>query len=413
MRLSIIIGMCLIVCAALPVQGQELTNGTFDSNVDGWNPFFDTTIVWDPLDADGSPGSGSALVVNALDEAGGGTGARQCPGGAVVGELYRLSIDILIPENQSATGSAGPVVQWYNDVCVESIGAPIYPRGISTDEAGVWRRISVVGVAPPGTGSVRVSLMIIKDDQGGTLAAHFDNVSLVPLGRKLVFVPAAGYAAGDAGSFWVTDLDVNNRGNTAMTYELWWLPRNVDNLDPVISSSFALAAGESRRHTSVLGEVFGLDPADAPFGALAVASDAKGTIAMARIYNQPQNGGEGTFGQSIPGVAAGEFFGQYERRRILFMSENDDFRANLGCQNAAPTPLGVQYELFDNSGVSLYSGHLSLQPYSNNQLNQVFQNFSPVDGYIDVTSTGIGALVYCYGSVIDNASGDPTTVLQQ
>jgi hypothetical protein len=95
------------------------------------------------------------------------------------------------------------------------------------------------------------------------------------------------------------------------------------------------------------------------------------------------------------------------------MSENDAFRANLGCQNGGSGLIGVQFERFDNSGASLGTGSMNLPPLSNNQVNRVFTDWAPVDGYVEVWSINAGARFFCYGSVIDNTSNDPTTVLPQ
>jgi hypothetical protein len=206
---------------------------------------------------------------------------------------------------------------------------------------------------------------------------------------------------------------VNNPNGEATTYELWWLPRGEDNSEPMVSELFTLGAEESRRHRNVLGQVFGLDPGDAPFGALAIVSDRAGVLAMARVFNQPGSGGEGTYGQAIPGVPEKMMIRQDERLRILFMSEDDELRANVGCQNGTAANLRVMIELFDVSGESYGLETLDLPPYSNNQINRIFRDWAPISGYVDVWSTTSRASFYCYGSVLDNISSDPTTVLPQ
>jgi len=122
---------------------------------------------------------------------------------------------------------------------------------------------------------------------------------------------------------------------------LWWLPRGEDNSEPVVSRLFTLGADQGTRYRDVLGEVFGLDPDDAPFGALAIASDRDGGLAMARVFNRPQGGADGTFGQSIPGVPERAMIRQNQRLRILFMSEDNELRSNVGCQNGTAANLRV------------------------------------------------------------------------
>ncbi len=56
---------------------------------------------------------------------------------------------------------------------------------------------------------------------------------------------------------------------------------------------------------------------------------------------------------------------------------------------------------------------VDLAAYSNDQVNRIFSDSSPVNGYVDVWSDTAGAAFTCYGSVVDNVTGDPTTILPQ
>ncbi len=230
---------------------------------------------------------------------------------------------------------------------------------------------------------------------------------------SLSFIPAAGFASGSGGSFWVTGVDLNNAGSQTMTYSFWWLPRGADNSQPTMSDPVTLGPGMSVRYANVLDEVFGLDSADSPFGAIAISASGSDALSIARIFNQDEATQGGTFGQALPGVSAGDLVMEGETRRIIFMSEDDDFRANLGCQNGTDGNISIGYELYDDAGNSLGVGSMSLAAYSNKQINQIFSNNSPVNGYVDVWSDTADAAFYCYGSVVDNVTGDPTTILPQ
>jgi len=54
---------------------------------------------------------------------------------------------------------------------------------------------------------------------------------------------------------------------------------------------------------------------------------------------------------------------------------------------------------------------MALQARSNSQINRILQPFAPTNGYVDVSSDTTGALFYCYGSVLDSQTSDPTTIL--
>jgi hypothetical protein len=226
------------------------------------------------------------------------------------------------------------------------------------------------------------------------------------------FIPAAALAAGLEGSFFQTDLDLSNVGSTDLTYQLLWLPRGVDNSDPVRSSTFSIAADTSVRYANVLDEVFGLEPDQV--GALAVEASGSELLAMSRTYNLPSAKVAGTFGQELPGIPADRMIPTGVERRIIFMNEDDDVRANVGCQNGGGQPVTVNIELFSAEGESLETRTMNLAPYSNNQITRLFRNYAPISaGYVDVWTNTEGASIYCYGSVLDNLTSDPTTVLPQ
>jgi hypothetical protein len=173
----------------------------------------------------------------------------------------------------------------------------------------------------------------------------------------------------------------------------------------------ALAAGASVRYENVLNAVFGAEP-DA-VGALAVSANTTDLLAMSRTYNIPGAKIAGTFGQELPGIPADMMIATGEKKRIIFMNENDDVRANVGCQNGVNAEVVVVIELYGSDGVKLETKYMMLPPYSNRQINGIFQDYAPVDGYVDVRTSTPGAAIYCYGSVLDNVTSDPTTVLPQ
>jgi len=232
------------------------------------------------------------------------------------------------------------------------------------------------------------------------------------------FIPAAAFAAGLQGSFFRTDVELNNVGSSYINYELLWLPRGADNSDPVRSGPFGLAPGEGVRYGNVLGTVFGLEPDQV--GALAVSANSWDVLAMSRTYSLPSAKVAGTFGQELPGIPADRMIPAGVKKRIIFLSENDDVRSNVGCQNGSghpddsPQAVRVFVELFNSAGESLEVKTMDLAPLSNNQINRVFRDYAPISaGYVDVWATAPGAWIYCYGSVLDNLTSDPTTVLPQ
>jgi len=228
---------------------------------------------------------------------------------------------------------------------------------------------------------------------------------MTPLSSR-VFIPAVAQAAGVGGSFFVTTVDVHNRGSSTAVFNVEWLPRNTDNSTPTMSNDFALEPGETRRFGEFLDEVFGLSDV---VGAASVVSSSDGIEVMSRTFNQ---GAEGTFGQSLPGVSEREMIPADTRALILFLTENADFRSNLGLVNGVDMPITVRWELFASDGSSLDTGSTTLPPWGNKQLNRVLEDFAPIEAaYAHVWTTTPDGAFTCYGSVLDNQTSDPTTIL--
>jgi hypothetical protein len=129
---------------------------------------------------------------------------------------------------------------------------------------------------------------------------------------------------------------------------------------------------------------------------------------MSRTFNSSS---DGTFGQAIVGIQESDLIPAGEKRRVLFMTENDDFRSNLGFQNGTDTPLTVNWERFRADGTSINTGQTLLRPLGNTQWNRVFNDQKPIEAaYVDVWTDTSGGAFAVYGSVLDGATSDPTTV---
>ncbi len=225
------------------------------------------------------------------------------------------------------------------------------------------------------------------------------------------FLPAAALAAGAEGAFFSTDVEINNKGAEEAEFSLQWLPRGRNNTEPVSSDLFALAPGASLRFENVLTSAFGLGPDS--LGALKMVASTDSVIGMSRTYNSPGGKAAATFGQGLPSVRATEMIEGTAPQRIIFLSEDDDSRANVGCVNGGSDPLSINIGIFDDEGSLLETRTMNLGPWSNNQLNRVFEEYAPVNGYVDVWGDNEDAIFTCYGSMLDNETSDPTTILPQ
>jgi len=221
-------------------------------------------------------------------------------------------------------------------------------------------------------------------------------------------VPAAAYGAGAMGAFFETSVELSNVGNVAAEYRVAWLPRGVSNLEWRWSGIETVGPGATTRFENVLAEVFGLEPN--VFGALVVEASSEDLLAMGRISVTRGGKAAGTYGQSMPAIRMDDFIALGDRRRILFGSEDEATRFNVTCQSTYEWDVPIQLELFDAAGSSLGTRTMILGPWGNDQLYRIFRGHLPITGAVDVWTDRGGGSFYCFGSLLDNLTSDPTTI---
>jgi hypothetical protein len=82
--------------------------------------------------------------------------------------------------------------------------------------------------------------------------------------------------------------------------------------------------------------------------------------------------------------------------------------------NGTLASMTVAWDLFATDGSSLGTGSVDLPPWGTSQINRILADVSPVNAaFADVWTTTPDGAFTCYGSVLDELSSDPTTVLPQ
>jgi formylglycine-generating enzyme required for sulfatase activity len=311
----------------------------------------------------------------------------------------------------------GNVFEVVNDRYADDYGNPsggnvTDPTGPATTGDVVFKGGGWSGEAWFGRSAIRLGTAHGNQGQSDALGFRIATTA-APAGTldKRYFFPAAAKSAGAEGSFFFTDATVNNAGSDAATYAFLWLPRGSDNSEPLQSEEFTLEAGRSVVYSDVLGALFDFE--DGASGALAVVSDSSDLLLLSRTYNQVSGGG-GTFGQAIPGYAMDDLIMAGTKKRLIFFVENDLFRTNLGFMNGTGTTIRIQWERFTPDGVSVDTGSTNLPAWGSKQFNTVFSGEAPINGgYIDVWTSTEGGAFAAYGSMLDNVTSDPTTILPQ
>ena len=172
-----------------------------------------------------------------------------------------------------------------------------------------------------------------------------------------------------------------------------------------------------RSRTLLPGEIWtSIDTVESLFGSEGtgvINVEASSAVAIhARTYNVMAEGG--TFGQFLPGLDEDDAMSDGALGLVAGLKENDDWRSNLGLVNLGDQPISVRIRLFDTSGAQIGEEiQRSVPARGWKQIDRVLlaagageQNLT----YAVVEPVTAGAAFWAYGSVVDNTTGDPTTI---
>ena len=212
----------------------------------------------------------------------------------------------------------------------------------------------------------------------------------VPAGRESI-VPVVGRANGINGTFWRSDVTLFNPGSGWLTVTLRYGGK---------TKSLFLMGNE----TVVIPDVVSAMGFEAGTGTMIATWDAStGPVISTRNYTEA--GGGGTFGQSIDPVAA---FGS--ESYVTGLRSDSSFRANLGFVNGGTQTMTVEAILLTATGTQAGRAQIQLQPDELVQTSvaALFPGVSAASlGNFTLHARSSAPGMFAYGSVIDNASGDP------
>ncbi len=217
------------------------------------------------------------------------------------------------------------------------------------------------------------------------------------------WVPVVAHNSGSGGSEWRTDVALLNLCDAEATVELRLHAANGE-----FNSQFTLS-GKSQQVFPDVVQL--LTEADA-LGPLAISSDQPLTI-TSRTYNLAA---QGSYGQGIDGISPEVGVGVGSTVFLQQLQQNPTFRTNIGVLNLGSQPATVTISLYSQDGSSIGNFVLSIPAQDLVQDSQPFAaRFARQDvgGGIARIDIDQGSRVYVYGSVVDNRTGDPTTVLMK
>lgn len=229
------------------------------------------------------------------------------------------------------------------------------------------------------------------DGQGVSVTSH-------------TLIPAVAHAAGAEGSTWRSDVTGVNLGSVAADLTM----RYDDGSDgPPIVRSRTLLPGETWTSIDAVESLFGSQ------GAGVITVEASNPVAInARTYNLMAGGG--TFGQFLQGLDVGDAIPEGKTACVMGLRETDQWRSNLGLVNLGTQPATVRVRIFDVAGIQIGQTLQRTIPARGwKQIDKVILAAGAGDrdlAYAIVEPVTTGAAIWAYGSVVDNSTGDPTTV---
>jgi len=214
------------------------------------------------------------------------------------------------------------------------------------------------------------------------------------------WVAAAAHKSGAGGSQWRTNLGAFNPSHSSVNA----LVRYRRTGGGAASKTVSIPAGGQ----VVLEDVVGFLGSSGS-GSLEVSSDEE-LLVGSRTYNLSVTG---TYGQFLDGHRPPEAYSAGDTVWLTMLEETSAFRTNIGFTNSGDTGSLLQVTLYNSTGGQLTTFPVSVPEGANVQENQPFLNRAGASNIRAATASvqiisGSGLIIY--GSVVDNISGDPTTI---
>ncbi|GBC79584.1 hypothetical protein HRbin09_00806 [bacterium HR09] len=220
-----------------------------------------------------------------------------------------------------------------------------------------------------------------------------------PQYSNVYWLPVASRASGLSGTQWRTDLGLLNLSGSEARVELRFYGRSG------LRSNTVLVANGAQ---SILVDVVGQMGVSSDSGALEIRSDQPLRV-TSRTYNQ---GASGTYGQNIDAYAEGGGLGAGQTAWLPQLTENQAYRCNIAVTNTGSVPATVTVTLYDGSGAQLASyTYRDMQPGEWRQERAFYdRGYTSLSRAYAKVTVGSGSGVVAYASVVDNVTGDATTI---
>jgi hypothetical protein len=225
---------------------------------------------------------------------------------------------------------------------------------------------------------------------------------LEPIERSYL-VAGAAHLPGSGSSEWRTKLALLNLNENTVEATASFIEG-----EDSVETTGAILPGQLRAFDDALAELFGITEPSA--GSIRVDSTGP-LVVTTRTYSQNE---AGTVGQFLPGLAAGQAMVTGDIGVLSQLSKSAEFRTNIGFINFSEQNCHVTYTLYDAEGHQVGEAiDRNILPSAWRQDDDVFTltGAGPQDNaYAIVEVTRPNCTVWCYASVVDTLTSDPTTI---
>ena len=270
-----------------------------------------------------------------------------------------------------------------------------------------WITVTHIGL---GVGPGRVDYRVMSnsgDTRFGSITIAGLEFTVEQAGRAgepfRYHVPGVAHVSGVGGSEWRTALCVTNASAATTTLTLTYTTGSSS-----IIRTFRMDAYSVHEWADVAVELFGRTQQSS--GSVEIIS-REPVMVTARTYNVTE---AGTFGQFMPGLDESAVLSEGQIGFLPQIRRSPAFRTNIGLQNRTALPTTVEVTLFDAHGAALGDViEVTIPPVGWTQVNDVFTEAGagPCElGCATVVVTTARGQVWAYASVVDNRTGDPTTI---
>lgn len=226
------------------------------------------------------------------------------------------------------------------------------------------------------------------------------------------------------GTDWHTDLTLYNPHQKVLHVKLVFLPTHRDNGGGAPTAIVDLQPWETLNLWDVLGP-YGFD-ARGDKGAILVDAGTAGNdctstgggtgcdlAVFARTYTLAPNGASGEYGTDFPGFPAGLGVDSSVIAYLPQVSDDNDFRTNVGVASWTSDWVTVREDVQDASGNIVGRYDHAIPPNGHEQWRLEVSGLTGGTVAVYIASGPNGAMVYPYATVLDNTTGDAASVEAQ